>query len=270
MSLTISLHLGSLPVKSGSFVDLIDSRETPIIDWDQDPKKDYVIVFYDPDASHLHWIQQGFHDLIDYTPPNPPQGETHTYVFDIFESPINRPVKIPFGYRSRRTRFDVNNYNFGKLVGSVWFKTGTENMGRRTSSAGRYRSQNTSERRSALYGGTVEEEPEVKLGDYFVPDAPLTDQQKAWYRCTLHVAAKGQAVNPWAVCSKSVGTSCRDCANWLDPEQLPDNELVVFAENEGLDLPKPFRRSTAIKAIKDFLASKPKGGNRIRSRSARR
>lgn len=69
------------------------SRRSPDVLFDKQDHKDraYVIIMYDEDAPHparLHWLYTQWFDrrgrlddevLIPYEPPNPPQGETHTY-----------------------------------------------------------------------------------------------------------------------------------------------------------------------------------------------
>lgn len=69
------------------------AMRSPDVLFDKQDHKDraYVIVMYDEDAPHparLHWLYTQWFDrrgrlddevLIPYEPPNPPQGETHTY-----------------------------------------------------------------------------------------------------------------------------------------------------------------------------------------------
>ena len=69
------------------------SRRSPDVLFDKQDHKDrgFVIVMYDSDAPHparVHWLYTQWFDrrgrlddevLIPYEPPNPPQGETHTY-----------------------------------------------------------------------------------------------------------------------------------------------------------------------------------------------
>ena len=69
------------------------SRRSPDVLFDKQDHKDrgFVIVMYDEDAPHparVHWLYTQWFDrrgrlddevLIPYEPPNPPQGETHTY-----------------------------------------------------------------------------------------------------------------------------------------------------------------------------------------------
>ena len=67
--------------------------------FEKDKNRAYVIVIYDSDAPHparIHWLntmwfaRNRLYDevLIDYEPPNPSQGETHTYTVQLL-SKIN-------------------------------------------------------------------------------------------------------------------------------------------------------------------------------------
>ena len=69
------------------------ARRSPDVLFEKQDSKDrgFVIVMYDNDAPHparVHWLYTQWFDrrgrlddevLIPYEPPNPPQGETHTY-----------------------------------------------------------------------------------------------------------------------------------------------------------------------------------------------
>jgi len=73
------------------------ARRSPDVLFDKQDHKDrgFVIVMYDMDAPHparVHWLYTQWFDrrgnlddevLIPYEPPNPPQGETHTYTVQL-------------------------------------------------------------------------------------------------------------------------------------------------------------------------------------------
>jgi phosphatidylethanolamine-binding protein (PEBP) family uncharacterized protein len=73
------------------------ARRSPDVLFEKQDYKDrgFVIVMYDMDAPHparLHWLYTQWFDrrgrlddevLIPYEPPNPPQGETHTYTVQL-------------------------------------------------------------------------------------------------------------------------------------------------------------------------------------------
>ena len=75
------------------------ARRSPDVLFEKDKNRAYVIVIYDSDAPHparIHWLntmwfaRNRLYDevLIDYEPPNPSQGETHTYTVQLL-SKIN-------------------------------------------------------------------------------------------------------------------------------------------------------------------------------------
>lgn len=63
----------------------------------------------------------------------------------------------------------------------------------------------------------------------FVTGNVLSEKQKNYCRCTLHVAQKGNVNNPYAVCAKSVGTTFRDCWKYYDFDKMPSAELRYYA-----------------------------------------
>ena len=71
------------------------AMKSPDVLFEKDKKRAYVIVMYDSDAPHparVHWLYTMWFDrrgrlddevLINYEPPNPPPGETHTYTVQL-------------------------------------------------------------------------------------------------------------------------------------------------------------------------------------------
>jgi hypothetical protein len=230
----VRLKLGNQNIQPGQFVDIQQARQTPVLEWPEEAGLSYTIVFYDPTARYLHWVSRDDQDIVSYTPPNPPAGERHEYVFAIFASPQGSEADLSFLQpgRSRtqgRVDFNVSKYNFGQLVGETSFVTGVE-VGE-----------------SGLY----------TEGDYFRPETPLSDQQRKFCRAAYHVAARGQARNPWAVAAASTGTSLgrgwTSCEQWVRWTDLPDNEIIAVAELEGVTLPTPYNRARAIAAMEDHV-----------------
>ncbi len=63
-----------------------------------------------------------------------------------------------------------------------------------------------------------------------------SEQEAKFCRCVLHVAAKGSAYSPYAVCAKSVGTTYRWCTeNVYDFESMADSDLRAYADLHGID-----------------------------------
>lgn len=99
----------------------------------------------------------------------------------------------------------------------------------------------------------------------------LTDKEQRYCRCVLHVAEKqsedclrgkkwltknGKCYNPYAVCSKSVGTSVKGCGLWYDYENLTKSELLGYAYLEDMKVSRSDTRRQIIKVIKSSLSSK--------------
>lgn len=52
--------------------------------------------------------------------------------------------------------------------------------------------------------------------NFMLDDGKTSEKQGSWCRCILKVQAKGKVTNPYAICSKSVGTSYRYCSESYD------------------------------------------------------
>jgi hypothetical protein len=91
---------------------------------------------------------------------------------------------------------------------------------------------------------------------YFRVGSPLTDHQRRYCRCVLHVAAGKQTKNPYSICAASVKTSYRGCLYEFDFDGIPDVELLSIAELEGIPIPKPFNRQKTIELLKKFVLDK--------------
>lgn len=122
----------------------------------------------------------------------------------------------------------------------------------------------------------------ISMDSYFKSDSNLTEQQKKWCRCVLKVADKQPGAcntekawfetrdgktcyNPYAICSKSVGTSVRTCGENYDFESLSDNHLIAYAElhqnsKDGIniEIPVPYDRTMMLMNIKKWKDLKGK------------
>ena len=85
--------------------------------------------------------------------------------------------------------------------------------------------------------------------------------EKAWFE-----TREGKVcVNPYAICSKSVGTSVRTCGENYDFESLPDNYLIAYAElhqnskdSINIIIPNPYYREEMLNNIKRWKELKEK------------
>ena len=95
---------------------------------------------------------------------------------------------------------------------------------------------------------------------YFLENIPLTERQKKYCRCVAKVASKnnewcythnmwkkppsrrsrssrrGACYNPYAVCTKSVGSENRPraCLKYMDLERMPKEEVRALAKLKGV------------------------------------
>lgn len=93
----------------------------------------------------------------------------------------------------------------------------------------------------------------------------LSLKEQKWCRCILHVAAKQskeclkdvknnagkilegkKCYNPYAVCSKVIGTSSRNCDMYYNFRHIPTHELIAYAYLKNIEIPKPFSRNILI------------------------
>jgi hypothetical protein len=106
---------------------------------------------------------------------------------------------------------------------------------------------------------------------YFRKYAELRNDEKKWCRCVLHVAAKQSdtcledvnnnaekildgkiCYNPYAICSKSIGTSSRQCSINYAFENIPDDELIAYSKIKKIKVPIPYSRGKMIEAIMEW------------------
>lgn len=72
---------------NGRYIDINKTKEKPIISF-QNISLPYTFVLYDIDAPRgifIHWLIANGQTIIDYIPPNPPQKETHRYIFRLYK-----------------------------------------------------------------------------------------------------------------------------------------------------------------------------------------
>lgn len=91
----------------------------------------------------------------------------------------------------------------------------------------------------------------AKRDGHVKPDP--TPEQEKWCRCVLEVAAKGN--NPYAVCSKSVGTSYRKCTeNYYDFPNMPLPQLQAYADLHHLTISPD--RTEQLKTVEQYKYTK--------------
>ncbi len=116
----------------------------------------------------------------------------------------------------------------------------------------------------------------VQRGDeYFKNPAALSERDKKYCRCVLHVMGKQvpeclqdkawfkkvggkQCYNPYSVCAKSTGHTSRQCGENYDWSGIPDNELEGYANINHISVPAPYDRTQMINNILAWKQSKGK------------
>lgn len=151
----------------------------------------------------------------------PPQKSNHRYVYEIYlqANKIRSPM-------ASRQNFDFATFaNLNQLQKLYQVAVTTQP----------YQS----------YGDQLEENTQ----EFMKPSDELSDQEKKYCRCVLHVKAGGRGRNPYAICSKSIGSNVRTCGDHYDYEVMPLPELLAYADLKKLRVPDRTSRRSVIDAI---------------------
>ena len=269
------------------FITTGTAQQTLTIEWVANPDSLYSVILYDMDAPNnvnspfLHLLVTNIKgmdiahgdSLIQYIPPSPPADSLpHTYNIDIYLQKDNiRPVQhtvrknfrlMGFVEHHNLTLVDRSSFNVGQIV-----PTPSSVVARNPSST------------SMLVPSL--EDRKAETTNYFLPGSDLTDKQKAWCRCVLHVAnrqrgacnierkwtegRRKECVNPYSICSASVRTSVRTCGANYDFSSISDDELITYAELHQkskddiiIEIPDPYNREKMLANIKRWKELKSK------------
>lgn len=266
---------------NNKFISASSAKDKINIEWKGDPNQLYTLIMYDLDAPYpyprnfnspyLHWIvtnikgsdiSTGDEGTRYIAPSPPPDSLPHTYNVDIYL----QPNKITPVRSADRNNFDVDGFVKTyrlKLVDQGGFKTGSI-----------VPTKKSLERKKITPDSVVESE------SYFIPDADLSEREKKWCRCVLKVADKQKGrcnterawretrdgktcYNPYAICSKSVGTSTRKCSQNYNFSAIPDDYLISYAQlhqkpKNGMvmKIPEPYNREQMLKNIETYFSQK--------------
>jgi len=134
--LTVRFHEGRVNVNANTSkeVNLSKVQQEPIVSWSKQLGK-VTFICWDPDApspqnpsGYLHWFacdQVGTTPTAaawTWTPPKPPHGFLHHYIFGIYKQMDGHMVQIP----KERTPFSIDNFveeNKLTLLEKVGFRT---------------------------------------------------------------------------------------------------------------------------------------------------
>jgi len=97
---------------------------------------------------------------------------------------------------------------------------------------------------------------------YFKKGTKISDAQKRYCRCVLHVSSKNSrecnikksgkgCVNPYAACRKNIKSESKYCAEDYDFKNIPDKELISFAELHWpkIPIPEPYSRTKMLRNL---------------------
>jgi hypothetical protein len=110
---------------------------------------------------------------------------------------------------------------------------------------------------------------------YFKTGNDLTEEQQKYCKCVLHVASEQPGkcnlekawfeerdhricYNPYAVCAHTTGTTYRWCAENLNFDNIPDDELEAWLNLHKIESSQPYNRTIALEKIAKWKLEKGK------------
>lgn len=92
--------------------------------------------------------------------------------------------------------------------------------------------------------------------NFITENSEISDKQKKWCRCIIEVQAKGKVNNPYAICSKSVGTSYRYCSVNYDWYAMEYEQLIAWCQLHKVESKGLKTREELIRAILQYKIDK--------------
>jgi len=250
----MNLQFGnSAIISSDTSIPLSQARQSVTLTLKNRKEGLYTVVVRDPSApggEYFHEVTINAdadlvgEDVISYSPP---EKVGHHYVYEVYEQPLAFDVHGDLGRQS----FDWEGVkkDIGlRLVRSVTITT-TADTDRRSVTERREEESSITPKRAAVLKAVSEH-------GFVLPG--LSDRDTKYCRCVLHVAAKGGAYNPYAVCAHSTKGSVHSCSPYYDFEAMPLPELLAYAGQKGITVTDRSSRESAVLAIRDWKASEGK------------
>lgn len=256
----MDVRFGNHRVKNNEILSLTTAQKPFSVSWNGSSDGIYSLIVYDlsiPGKSpYVHfWAQNIPGDdlsqgniLIPYQPPSPPDG-THDYVIDLFQQPRNYGnSEIDMKLRPRE--------NFP--IETVANSSGLIHRDRSTfqvTSGYQTRSRQPTNKASWTSGLNEEDAKYCRaVVEVAAKQTPSCLKEQAWreYR-------EGEmCYNPYAIAHKSVqGEAGRiDCGSHYVYENLPDLELIGYANLNRLPIPDPYDRLGLIQNIYSWKGQK--------------
>ena len=269
------------------------------VDWFldlQDPAKLYTLMVTDVDAPYPIKKYKSFHrlqylhllivniignevntgdTLVSYISPSPPSDSLpHRYYVSIYqqEHQINNNLNENNNVNeNNRAYFDPKEFvkvNNLTLVDRGFFRVGTN--------VPTYGSINNSNNNDNNSNNDDNYSYAPSEPSYFKSNSSLPEQKEKWCRCVVKVSSKqsqecleqkawfktigeSKCYNPYAICSKSVGTSSRECGDNYEFNNFSDQELKSYGYlHKDLDVPAPYNRNKMLDNIATWKRSKGK------------
>jgi len=205
---------------------------------------------------------------IPYTPPAPPEG-AHTYVVDLFRQTRQLPKGTTGLPRENFPIVAIANSSGLELADRLMFQV---TPGPRTRSAANGTQKNLADGANGSQKNLADGADGANKSTW---TTGLNDADAAYCRCTIESAAKQpetcltekawfqqregkKCYNPYAVCHKSVeGEAGRvDCGSHFVFENIPDLELIGFANLNGITMPANYDRAAILQAVAQWKAAK--------------
>jgi hypothetical protein len=182
------------------------------------------------------------------TPYVSPDSTSDKYEINIYRQ-SNRILSSPI---TNRKTFNLDNIlrNSSEKVASVYFTTQAPSTSIIV----------------PVVPGIIPGQKIISGDEYFKDPSRLSEQDKKYCRCVLHVAGKQipeclrdrawyqtiggkTCANPYPICAKSTRHSSRECGENYNFEAIPDNELVGYASYHKIHVPQPYNREQMIRNI---------------------
>jgi hypothetical protein len=85
--------------------------------------------------------------------------------------------------------------------------------------------------------------------DFIRDDAKLSEGERKYCRCLMHVQEKGGGYNPYAVCTSRVGSQVHSCSPYYDWSIMGLNNLIAYADLHNITLTDRSSREAVLNAI---------------------
>lgn len=225
------------------------TKTGPRFNWKGKENEYYSIIIYDTDAKIIHYLrvnilggkENGGVELVKYLPMNPPGDEKHNYYIALMSQ--SEELDVTDFNIDRKTEINELMEDFGlQVIEKINYISYHEN-------------------------NIKDDRKDDRKDNYFKHDSDLTEDEKKYCRCTLHMAAKNSekcnktinrgkreygCYNPYAVCAKSVGTTTKNCGKNYNFEGIPDDELEAYIELRKLKINGKHTREKMIRAIEKW------------------